>query len=205
MPRKVQISKEKILEAALELLIREGYASVNIKSIAKELNCSTQPISWHFGNMEGLRKALMQTAVKYANKKMVLQVDNYINAFCNVGYAYINIAFDEPNLFRYIYMGEGNLYHRGAVDTILTDKGNIVLIEGLAQYLNISIQVAGSLVQRMIIYVHGIVSLVVAGVFESTKEEVYSMMYEFGKELLLLSGTKLDIQSVMPSITILKG
>lgn len=205
MPRKIQISKEKILEAALELLIREGYASVNIKSIAKELNCSTQPISWHFGNMEGLRKALVQVAVEYVNKKMVSDADNYIEAFWNVGCAYIKLAFDEPNLFRYIYMGESDLYYRGDVGSILTDEGNIVLIEGMAQYLKISTQAAGCLMQRMIIYVHGIVSLVVAGVLKSTKEEVYSMMYEFGKDLLFLSGTELDVESVMLNITTLKG
>lgn len=205
MPRKIQISKEKILEAALELLIREGYASVNIKSIAKELNCSTQPISWHFGNMEGLRKALVQVAVEYVNKKMVSDADNYIEAFWNVGCAYIKLAFDEPNLFRYIYMGESDLYYRGDVGSILTDEGNIVLIEGMAQYLKVSTQAAGCLMQRMIIYVHGIVSLVVAGVLKSTKEEVYSMMYEFGKDLLFLSGTELDVESVMLNITTLKG
>ena len=210
MPRKVRITKEKILEAALGLLIREGYDSVNINNIARELNCSTQPISWHFGNMEGLRKALVQAALEDINKRMVSEANNCINAFWNVGCAYINLAFDEPNLFRFIYMGESKLYDRGNVDSILTDKGNRALIEDMARYLNISIQVAGKLVQRMIIYVHGFVSLVVAGVFTSTKEEAYSLMYEFGKDLLLhsgtdlalLSGTEFDIESVMSGITI---
>ena len=51
MPRSVQITKEKILTAALDVLIRDGYLAVNIKSIAKELKCSTQPIAWQFGNI----------------------------------------------------------------------------------------------------------------------------------------------------------
>lgn len=49
MPRSVQITKEKILAAALDILIRDGYYAVNIKSIAKELKCSTQPIAWQYG------------------------------------------------------------------------------------------------------------------------------------------------------------
>ena len=49
MPRSVQIIKEKILAAAMNILIRDGYSAVNIKSIAKELECSTQPIAWQFG------------------------------------------------------------------------------------------------------------------------------------------------------------
>ncbi len=39
MPRSVQISKEKILKTALDILIRDGFSSVNIKSIASELGC----------------------------------------------------------------------------------------------------------------------------------------------------------------------
>ena len=41
MPPKTQISKERILETGLQILIREGYASVTIHRLAKELNCST--------------------------------------------------------------------------------------------------------------------------------------------------------------------
>ena len=69
MPRSVQITKEKILTAALDVLIRDGYSAVSIKSIARELNCSTQPIAWQFGNMDNMREALTKEAVTYANKK----------------------------------------------------------------------------------------------------------------------------------------
>ncbi len=63
MARKTTISKEVILDAALKMLIRDGYASVNVKTLAAEIGCSTQPIVWHFENMEGLRlKALNSLA-----------------------------------------------------------------------------------------------------------------------------------------------
>ncbi len=58
MARKVTISREVILDAALKILIRDGYAGVNVKTLAKEIGCSTQPIVWHFENMDGLRLAL---------------------------------------------------------------------------------------------------------------------------------------------------
>ena len=113
MPRSVQITKEKILTAALDVLIRDGYLAVNIKSIAKELKCSTQPIAWQFGNMDNMREALTKEAVAYANQKMMPTSTNCIEAFWQVGYAYINLAFDTPNLFRFVYMGESKNYCRG--------------------------------------------------------------------------------------------
>jgi len=201
MPRSVQITKEKILTAALDVLIRDGYSAVSIKSIARELNCSTQPIAWQFGNMDNMREALTKEAVTYANKKMMPTSTDCIEAFWQIGYGYINLAFDTPNLFRFVYMGESKNYCRGGFNSILTDKGNAVLIDKLYPYLNISKEQAEMLFQRMIVYTHGMVSLVVAGVLNCTKEQVYSIVKDFGSDLLSLTGTALDIGTVMSNIT----
>ncbi|MDE5909956.1 MAG: TetR/AcrR family transcriptional regulator [Lachnospiraceae bacterium] len=201
MPRSVQITKEKILTAALDVLIREGYSAVSIKSIAKELKCSTQPIAWQFGNMDNMREALTREAVTYANQKMMPTSTNCIEAFWQIGYAYINLAFDTPNLFRFVYMGESRNYCRGGFNSILTDRGNAVLIDKLYQYLNISREQADILFQRMIVYTHGIVSLVVAGVLNCTREQVYSIVKDFGLDLLSLTGANLDVQAIISSIT----
>ena len=201
MPRSVQITKEKILTAALDVLIRDGYSAVSIKSIARELNCSTQPIAWQFGNMDNMREALTMEAVTYANKKMMPTSTDCIEAFWQIGYGYINLAFDTPNLFRFVYMGERKNYCMGGFNSILTDKGNAVLIDKLYPYLNISKEQAEMLFQRMIVYTHGMVSLVVAGVLNCTKEQVYSIVKDFGSDLLSLTDTALDIGTVMSNIT----
>lgn len=201
MPRSVQITKEKILTAAIDILIRDGYYAVNIKSIAKELKCSTQPIAWQYGNMDNMREALTQEAVIYANQKMMPTSTNCIEAFWQIGYAYINLAFDTPNLFRFVYMGESKNYCRGGFNSILTDKGNAALIDKLYQYLNISREQADMLFQRMLVYTHGIVSLVVAGVLNCTKEQVYSIVKDFAADLFSLTDIDLDIPSIISNIT----
>ena len=70
MPPKTQIPKEKILRTGLDLVIREGYEVINIKRLAQEIGCSTQPISWSFGNMETFREELFRYALNYMNSKM---------------------------------------------------------------------------------------------------------------------------------------
>lgn len=204
MPRCVQITKEKILAAALDILIRDGYSAVNIKSIAKELECSTQPIAWQFGNMDNMREALTQEAVTYANQRMIPTSTNCIEAFWQFGYAYIKLAFDAPHLFRFVYMGESKIYCRGEFSSILTDRGNAALLDELCRYLNISKAQTDLLFQRMIVYTHGIVSLVVAGVLNCTKEQVCSIVKNFGYDLLSLTGTDLDICAIMPNITMIE-
>ncbi len=200
MPRSVLITKEKILTAALDILIRDGYSAVNIKSIAKELKCSTQPIVWQFGSMENMREALTQEAVAYANRKMTPTSENCMEAFWQIGRAYIDLAFDVPNLFRFVYMGESRYYCRGGSSSILTDKGNAALIDRLCPYLGIDRQKAEKLLQRIIVYTHGIVSLVVSGVLNCTKEQVNHLVREFGAEQLSFTGTNLDIAAIMRNI-----
>lgn len=205
MPSSPKIPKELILENALTMLIREGYAALNIKALAKEIGCSTQPISWHFGNMDGLREALAQEALRYTNQKLTPQSENFIEAFLQIGFAYVNMAFDEPNLFRFIYMGESKQYCRGGFNSILTDKGNAALIEGLSQYLHADKNEVGKFVQRMVVYTHGIASLIAVGVLQGTKEEVYKMISEMGIDLLSKLNVDIDFQKVLSNITFPKG
>ncbi len=200
MPRSVRITKEKILTAALDILIRDGYSAVNIKSIAKELQCSTQPIAWQFGSMDRLREALTREAVAYANRSMMSDSEACVDAFWQVGRAYIDLAFDTPKLFRFLYMGESRAYCRGEYASILTDKGNAALIERLGSCLHIDKERAGKLFQRMLVYTHGIVSLVVSGVLNCTKAQVRELVKDFGAEQLSLTGTDLDIAAVMSQL-----
>lgn len=205
MPSSPKIPKELILEYALKILIRDGYTALNIKSLAKEIGCSTQPISWHFGNMDGLREALAKEALYYANQKLSPYSENCIEAFLQIGYSYVNMAFDEPNLFQFIYMGESKQYCRGDFNSILTDNGNAVLIEGLSQYLHVDKGDVGKFVQRMVVYTHGIASLITVGVLQGTKEEVYKMISEMGIDLLSKLNTDINFQKILSNITLPKG
>ena len=59
MPSSPKIKKEDMLQAALELVSKNGYAALNIKAVAGEMGCSTAPTSWQFGGLQGLREDLL--------------------------------------------------------------------------------------------------------------------------------------------------
>ena len=63
MPAKKQITKDMILATAFEMLRTRGMDAVNVKSLAKQLNCSTQPIYLSFDSMDALRTILSSMAV----------------------------------------------------------------------------------------------------------------------------------------------
>lgn len=188
MPTRPKISREMILNAALEMVSASGYASINIKNLAKQLHCSTQPISWHFGNMEGLRRELSAYAAAYAKKKLRPTAKSSRIAFTEVGMAYINLGFDEPNLFRFLYMGEGGNCCVGELNALTDFMGTPELAVGMSKELNLPVETVRLLMQNIIIYTHGIVSYAVAGVMKLTKGEVMDMVRNAGITFLISQG-----------------
>lgn len=179
MPSSPKISKETILEHALKIIIREGYSALNIKVLAKEIGFSTQPISWHFGTMDGLRKELAEYALQYANEKMNPQTIN-IDGFSSVGKAYIDMAFDEPNLFCYIYMNDDSGISRGNLDMFITSEQHTDMIEQIAKQLKTSKENTSVFYRNMIIYTHGLASYIASGRVEATKDEAKKMLSQAG-------------------------
>lgn len=184
MARKTQITKEIILQSALEILIEKGFSEVNIKTISKKIGCSTQPIVWHFNNMNGFRIALGQHALAYANKKLCPKISDTNDAFYQVGNAYINLALEEPNLFQFLYMsGNSNLSLQN-FNGLLKDDGNSELIKILSAKLQISEEKAALYLQNTIIYTHGIATLIVAGIIKPTKKEIFDYIKIASKSFL---------------------
>ncbi len=176
MARKVTVSREVILEAALNMLIRDGYSSVNIKTLAAEIGCSTQPIAWHFENMDGLRMALAQYAKDYADKKSLKKKGNAIEGFEFLGESYIQMALKEPNLFKFLYLGESPLGKPYELKDISGAKEHEEMINNIAKLTNLSFEQVARVVRNTIIYTHGIATMIVTGVFKASKKDIMAMV-----------------------------
>ena len=47
-----KITKDMIMDSSLEIIKKEGIENLNVRNIATKLNCSTQPIMYHYKNMD---------------------------------------------------------------------------------------------------------------------------------------------------------
>ena len=68
MPPKAKITKEMILNTVLEITKETGFETVNARSIAGRLQCSTRPIFTCYENMEELKKEFLDFAYEYYNR-----------------------------------------------------------------------------------------------------------------------------------------
>ena len=188
MARKVTISRDMILEAALKILIRDGYAAVNIKTIASEIGCSTQPVVWHFENMDGLRQALSEYAGEYAAKKTFLDSRNMVESFEFMGRAYVKMALKEPNLFKYLYLGESPMGRPYDLKGIARDKKNKEMISRIAEQTGLNEEQVIRFVRNTLIYSHGVATMVATGVFKGTEKEMMAMINNAADAFILKEG-----------------
>ena len=176
MARKVTITKEIILQNALDMLIEEGYRSLSIHTLAKRIGCSTQPIAWHFENMEGLRKALYEYASEYASNKTNLSGTTGADAFERLGRAYIETAIKEPNLFKFLYLGEGPVSKPYSISDLPKGKVNDELIAAISRETGLTPEASLRVVNNTVIYSHGIAAMLATGVFKSSAKQAMNMI-----------------------------
>ena len=188
MARKVTISREVILEAALKILIRDGYAAVNVKTIASEIGCSTQPIVWHFENMDGVRNALSEYAREYAAKKAFHDSQNKVESFEFLGRSYVRMAIKEPNLFKFLYLGESPMGKPYDLKGIARDKKNKEMISKIAEQTGLNEEQVIRFVRNTLIYSHGIATMVATGVFKGTEKEMMKMINDAADAFILKEG-----------------
>ena len=189
MGRKTQISKEMILEAAYELLEEGGIGAVAIKAIAARLNCSTQPVSWHFGSMPELKKELFRYSQiqLYGSLQAKMQGKEAVEAFFVSGLHYISNACDHPNVFKFICVDDPmeTIGERiGGDSTIFSKQFEPEAVEMLAAQYNASPEAVGEVVRDTVIYTHGLALMMMYDSYRLPKKEACRMMYSMGVKLL---------------------
>lgn len=172
MPPKIRITKEDIIRTAVGIVRRDGANAVNARLIAKELNCSTQPVFFNFATMEDLRYAVVAAAdalyQEYINQE--IETENY-PAYKATGMAYIRFAKEEKELFKLLFMRDRS------AELVQPETEEMKKIYDIVQT---STGFGGDKVKmfhlEMWAYVHGIAAMTATGYLELDTELVSEMI-----------------------------
>jgi len=105
MPPKIRITREDIVNAAVDIVRSNGDTALNARNIAAKLNCSTQPVFSNFSTMEELRLAVVSAADDLCREYMKREVEKEeYPVYKANGMAYIRFAKEEKELFKLLYM-----------------------------------------------------------------------------------------------------
>lgn len=105
MAPKVKVTKEDIINAAVDIVRKSGAQAINARTVASLLNCSTQPVFSNFTTMDELRLAVVEKANLLYQEYTQREVESgKYPTYKATGMAYIRFAKEEKELFKLLYM-----------------------------------------------------------------------------------------------------
>ena len=171
MPPKQRITREMILERSFEMFCREGMEAVNARSVAKALNCSTQPIFSYFSGMDDLKNSLeLKAKETFENALKVEEMEG--DPIVNIGAAYTRFAAEQPCLFTHLFM----LNKDDPLYPFMSEEARRDLVKREAAHTGLPYELAGKLYVQMSIYIHGLAAVRAAHKAEFNADEMKKMI-----------------------------
>ena len=157
MPPRAKITKEMIVDTAFCIVQEEGIDKVTARRISEKLNCSTQPVLYHFATIEEIKDSVYQKADAYHSDYIMNMEENYENPMVSIGVNYIRFAMEEKYLFRFLFQSD-EFSGFGITDLMELEEIRPFL-EVLKQELDMPVEQVKKVFSTLFIYVHGYASL----------------------------------------------
>lgn len=173
MPPKPVISKQDIIETAIQIVRENGMSSINARSLANALNCSTKPLFRIYKNMDELKSDLISELDAYYNSFMESKMTKE-NRLLSQGIAYIEFARQEKMIFNTLFMSTSMT--GSSLQDIIKANWNRESIENAREIIGLPIDKAEMLFINIWLYAHGIATQIVSNGIEMSTETVANLI-----------------------------
>ena len=157
MPAKAKVTKEMIIDAAFEIAKEMGAENINARIVSQKLNCSTQPVLYHFKTIEDVRIAAHKKASEFHINYVINLSGKYERPMLEVGMRHIQFAVEEKNLFRFLF--HSNYYTGVSLSDWFTGEIFDSLLHILKRQAKVDERQAYSIFSQIFLVTHGIASL----------------------------------------------
>ena len=184
MPTKIRISKEMILDAAFEIVRKDGMEKLSNRELANKLSCSIRPIYYQFENVEEMQKELYLKIEQYFYKFILDNMVEEIPKYKQVGINYIKFAKKEKKLFQTLFMTDVGL----TPDAFVSKAGEDY--KEIEKFIKISANIKEEDIKdfhtKMWIFCHGIATLVANDTIKLTDNQIQDLLSCEFQALMLL-------------------
>ncbi|WP_027642851.1 TetR/AcrR family transcriptional regulator [Enterocloster clostridioformis] len=159
MPPKAKITKRMILDTVLKITRETGFDTVNARSIANKLQCSTRPIFTCYENMDELKSAFFAFAYEYYEQYVINYCDSAkVNSYLVLPLSYIEFAQKETCLFKFLFIDNMDLNMADAAD-FYKEVDNEKRAKIFSEETGIELEQAKVIFLDLFLYSHGIAVL----------------------------------------------
>lgn len=183
MPPKPKITKDMLIEAAFEIARKTGAENINARTVSEKLNCSTQPVMYHFSTIEELKRAAYTKVDHYHTEYLMNITRPKEEVMLGIGLNYIRFATEEPHLFRFLfqsgYVPENSLPE-------MTDSEELMpVLSAMQKAMNMSLAQTKEIFITLALFVHGYASLITNNSLEYDEELIKQHLIRVYKGALL--------------------
>ena len=184
MSTKIKISKDMILDAAFDIVRKDGMEKLSNRELANRLKCSIRPIYYQFENVQQMQKELYAKIEHYFYKFILDNMLEEIPKYKQVGINYIKFAQKEKRLFQILFMSDIGL----TPDAFVSKAGEDY--EEVEKLIKISTNIRDEDIKefhtKMWFFCHGIATLVASDTIKLTDKQIQDLLsYEFQALMLL--------------------
>jgi AcrR family transcriptional regulator len=164
--------RQKILDAAREAFVRDGYDAVSMRQIADRIEYSATAIYHHFADKEALFRELCARDFLALGQRFaaIARVADPIERVRQLGHAYVDFGLEHPQHYRLMFMTPSPVVRdeisgpqKGDPDEDAYALLRLTVAEGIAQgRFRPELTNADQLAQTLWAGTHGIVSLHIA-------------------------------------------
>jgi len=163
MPPKARITKEMVVNAAFEVTRAEGGESVNARTVAKKLGCSTQPVMYHFATIEDLKKAVYEK-VGCFHTEYLMNIPPQEDSMLGIGLNYIRFAVEEPNLFRFLF--QSGIAGQNSLLEMIDSQEMEPVISSIQEAMELDRERTKEIFITLAMFVHGYASILIGNKLE---------------------------------------
>lgn len=158
MPPKPKITRDMVIDAAFEVAHKTGAENINARTVSKKLNCSTQPVMYHFATIEKLKKAAYKKADEYHTEYLMNIPETQEDTMLGIGLNYIRFAVEEPYLFRFLFQS-GFAAHNSLLEMVNSEE-IIPVISVMQKEMDMNMEQTKEVFITLALFVHGYASII---------------------------------------------
>lgn len=174
MPPKTKITKDMIIAAGFDIVKSEGQESLNVRSIAAKLKCSTQPVMYHYKTVDELKADIYAFADGFHTEYIMSQSSKAATPLFSIGLNYIRFANYEKHLFRFLF--QSDKFRNVGFRELLNGEESAFLLEPLVQQTELTLEEAKTVFETLFICVHGCASLLANNSMEYSEEHCAELL-----------------------------
>lgn len=158
MPPKAKITRDMVIDAAFEVARKTGAENINARTVSKKLNCSTQPVMYHFATIAELKRAAYEKSDQFHAEYLMNIPETQQGVMLGMGLNYIRFAVEEPHLFRFLF--QSGFVVENSLLEMINSQELIPVLSAMQKEMSLSIEQVKEIFVTLAMFVHGYASII---------------------------------------------